>query len=62
MWELVSKLVPCADFGFYAFIESKVIVFNSTSWDTLFAGVYDCDAELNYGGVYVSVVVYVKVC
>ena len=32
---------------------------NSPGWDTLFAVVYDCDAQLIYRGVYVSVVVYI---
>ena len=58
----MSELVPCADFVFYVFIESKAIVFNSLGWNTLFAVVYDCHVELIYRSVYVSVVVYVKVC
>ena len=58
----MSELVPCADLVFYVFIECKAIVFNSPGWDTLFAVVFDCDAELIYRGVLVSVVVYVNVC
>ena len=62
MWEVVSELVPCADFVFHVSIESKAIVFNIPGWDTLFVVVYNFDAEFIYRGVYVSVVVYVKVC
>ena len=58
----MSELVPCADFVFYVSLESKDIVFHSPGWDTLFAVVYDCNVELIYRSVYVSVVVYVKVC
>ena len=58
----MSEQVPCADFVFRVSLESKAIVFNSPGWDTLFVVEYDCHVELIYRSVYVSVVVYVKVC
>ena len=60
--ELVSEVVPCADFVSDVSIESGAIMFNSPGRDMLFTVVYDDGGEVFSGCVYVSEVVYVEVC
>ena len=60
--ELVSEVVPCADFVSDVSIESGAIMFNSPGRDMLFTVVYDDGGEVFSGCVFVSEVVYVEVC
>ena len=59
--ELVSEMVPSADFVFYVSIESGAILLDCPGGDMLFTVVYDCGGEVFRGCVYVCEVVYVEV-
>ena len=58
----MSEVVPCADFVSDVSMESGAIMFYSPGWDMVFTVVYDDRSEIFGGCVYVSEVVYVKVC
>ena len=60
--ELVSEVVPFADFVSDESMESGAIMFHSPGWDMLFTAMYDGSGEVFCGCVYVSEVVYVELC